>query len=162
MKRITKSLETLHLPRDKLLHTAYTPTKFKTEILPSEVINAVKKKPKPSEPNTVNCFTDGSKFNDEDGISRSGFGYLIWGENIRQNGSNYLGSYATVYQCELMAIQEAAFVMINKEVVNKKIIFYFTLTFIGISLNAQEGSKHTPWKLDGAIERIEKLRKGIN
>jgi ribonuclease HI len=124
MKRITRSLETLTLPRDKLLHTAYTPTKFKTEILPREQINAVKKKPKPSEPNTVNCFTDGSKFDGNDGVSRSGYGYLIWGENIRQNGFNYLGSLATVYQCELMAIQEAAFVMINNEVANKKIIFY--------------------------------------
>ena len=88
------------------------------------VINAVKKKPKPSEHNTINCFTDGSKFDGEDGKSRSGFGYSIWGENIRQNGFNYLGTYATVYQCELMAIQEAAFVMINKGVVDKKIIFY--------------------------------------
>ena len=124
MRKITKNLETLHLPRDKLLHTAYTPTKFSTEILPREVINAVKKKPKPTEPNTINCFTDGSKFDGRDGISRSGFGYLIWGENIKQNGFNYLGTHATVYQCELMAIQEAAFVMINKGIVNKKILFY--------------------------------------
>ena len=29
-----------------------------------------------------------------------------------------------------------------------------------IYLKAQDGSKHIPWKLDGALERIEKLRKG--
>ena len=68
MKRITKSLDTLHFPKDKLLHTAYIPTKFKTEILAREVVNATKKIPKPAEPNTINCFTDGSKFNDEKGV----------------------------------------------------------------------------------------------
>ena len=29
-----------------------------------------------------------------------------------------------------------------------------------INLEAQDGSKHIPWKLDGASERIEKVRKG--
>ena len=42
----------------------------------------------------------------------------------------------------------------------KKIIFFFTFFFIVINLKAQYGSKHIPWKLDGALERIEKLRKG--
>lgn len=41
-----------------------------------------------------------------------------------------------------------------------KIIIYFTVIFLGIKLKAQEGSKHIPWKLDGATERIEKVRKG--
>ena len=124
MKRITKSLETLHFPRDKLFHTAYVPTKFKTEILPRDVVNATNKIPEPAEPDTVHCFTDGSKFDDKRGVSKTGFGYLIWGEEIRQNGYNNLGMYATVYQCELMAIQEVAFVMINREVSNKKILFF--------------------------------------
>ena len=40
-----------------------------------------------------------------------------------------------------------------------KIIIYFTVIFLGIKLKAQEGSKHIPWKLDGATERIEKEEK---
>jgi GH35 family endo-1,4-beta-xylanase len=42
----------------------------------------------------------------------------------------------------------------------KKIIFFFTVIFILINIKAQDGSKHIPWKLDGALERIEKIRKG--
>lgn len=42
----------------------------------------------------------------------------------------------------------------------KKIIFFFTVIFLVINLKAQDGSKHIPWKLDGALERIEKIRKG--
>ena len=34
------------------------------------------------------------------------------------------------------------------------------VVFIVINLEAQDGSKHIPWKLDGASERIEKVRKG--
>ena len=124
MKRITSTLETLNFPKDKLIHTAYVSTNFKTEILPRDEINAIDKIPKPSKPNTVHCFTDGSKYVDKAGISKTGFGYMIWGENIRKNGYNNLGKHATVYQCELMAIQEAAFIMINENILNKKIIFY--------------------------------------
>ena len=80
MKRITKPLETLNFPKDKLIHTAYVSTNFKTEILPRDEINAIKKIPRPSEQNTVHCFTDGSKFVDKTGLSKTGFGYLIWGE----------------------------------------------------------------------------------
>ena len=32
------------------------------------------------------------------------------------------------------------------------------VVFIVINLEAQDGSKHIPWKLDGASERIEKVR----
>jgi hypothetical protein len=39
----------------------------------------------------------------------------------------------------------------------KKIIFFFTVIFILINLKAQDVSKHIPWKLDGALERIEKI-----
>ena len=42
----------------------------------------------------------------------------------------------------------------------KKIIFFFMVIFFVINLKAQDGSKHIPWKLDGALERIEKIRKG--
>ena len=67
----------------------------------------------------VNCFTDGSRFD-----NRSGYGYTIQGDGIKVNGYNSLGEYATVYQAELIAIQEAAFTMLGKEVRGKRITIY--------------------------------------
>ena len=37
---------------------------------------------------------------------------------------------------------------------------FLAFVFFGVSLNAQEYFVHTPWELDGAEERIEKIRKG--
>jgi len=114
-------METLHLPRDKLIQSEYVRTYFCTEILPREEINKNKKKPKPSERNTIHCFTDGSKIGDS-----SGYGYIIkdGGGQVKMQGYYNTGKYATVYQTELIAIQEAAFRMINADVRDKSIIFY--------------------------------------
>ena len=49
MRKLTRKLTTLGLPRDKLIHTAYVQTEFVTEIKPREVINQKKLKPKPDE-----------------------------------------------------------------------------------------------------------------
>lgn len=37
---------------------------------------------------------------------------------------------------------------------------FFAFVFFGVSVNAQEYIVHTPWELDGAEERIKKIRKG--
>ena len=37
---------------------------------------------------------------------------------------------------------------------------FFAFVFFGVSVNAQEHIVHTPWELDGAEERIKKIRKG--
>ena len=39
-------------------------------------------------------------------------------------------------------------------------VSYTVLAFFSLSVNAQEHLVHTPWQLDGAQDRIEKIRKG--
>ena len=121
IRRITSSMKTLHLPRDKLIHSEYICTLFKTEILPREVINRTKKKPRPPENNMIYCFTDGSK-----NKTSSGYGYLIndGTGQIKMHRYYNTGELATVYQTELLAIQEAAFRMVNAEIRNKSITFF--------------------------------------
>ena len=119
IKKLAKNLKLLHTPRDKMMNTAYIQTGFKTEIQERIIINQVMKRPGTVEVGAVNCFTDGSRFD-----NRSGYGYTIQGDGIKVNGYNSLGEYATVYQAELIAIQEAAFTMLGKEVRGKRITIY--------------------------------------
>ena len=40
------------------------------------------------------------------------------------------------------------------------IAVFFVLTFFALTASAQDHLVHTPWKLEGAYERIENIRKG--
>ena len=82
-------------------------------------MNREKRKPGQVASNTISCFTDGSKFGES-----SGYGYIIRGANIMQKCYYNPGNLTTVYQAELIAIQEAAFTMLVQEVRGKTITFY--------------------------------------
>ena len=121
IKRITNKMQTLHLPRDKLIHSEYISTLFNTEIPPREFFSKTDFKPRPPGENMIYCFTDGSK----DKVS-SGYGYIINDHEgqVKMHGYFNTGKLATVYQTELLAIQEAAFRMINSDIRNKSITFF--------------------------------------
>ena len=69
----------------------------------------------------IYCFTDGSKDKES-----SGYGYIINDHEgqVKMHGYFNTGKLATVYQTELLAIQEAAFRMINSDIRNKSITFF--------------------------------------
>lgn len=119
MRKLTRNFNTLELPRDKLIHTEYVQTNFVTEILPREIINQTKMKPKPEQKGVIRCFTDGSKFG-----KSTGYGYIIWGDDVKFQGFNNLGEHTTVYQTELIAISEATFTILSNNIINKNITFY--------------------------------------
>ena len=59
--------------------------------------------------NTVYCYTDGSKMN-----NHAGFGYQIRTKHVeKSNNYAFLGSIATVFQAEVIAIQRVALALIH-------------------------------------------------
>ena len=125
-KTHTKLVETLasqtpnlYMPTDKLINRHRIRTNFDTQINTREEINKTIKKPRPSKINTINCFTDGSRFDET-----SGAGYTIHNTTSHRNGFHNLGKYATVFQAEVVAILKATEVMIKEKTCNKHIEIY--------------------------------------
>ena len=119
IRRLARGLETIHMPRDRMINTEFIQTKFSTSISSRAEMNRTIKKPKPAGVNTINCFTDGSRTGEI-----SGCGFIIKGMNIHTQGFKNLGKYATVFQAEMFAIKDAADALIQREVKNKKIEFF--------------------------------------
>ena len=119
VENLAKETPTLFMPTDKMINREHIRTNFTTSISTREEMNRTIIVPKPNKPNTINVFTDGSRFDE-----CSGYGYTIHGENIRKNGYSTLGKYATVYQAEVTAIQEATRTLSQQQVVHKNIDFY--------------------------------------
>ena len=115
IKRLTSKMQTLHLPRDKMIHSEYITTLFNTTIPTRDSFILKNLKPKPPGENMIYCFTDGSKDKES-----SGYGYIINDHEgqVKMHGYFNTGKLATVYQTELLAIQEAAFRMINSDIRN--------------------------------------------
>ena len=76
-------------------------------------------RPMPLDVSTVNCFTDGSK-SDEG----TGAGYIIMSFQLRAQDYIYLGTYATVFQAEISAINMACLTLLDNGVTGKQIDFY--------------------------------------
>ena len=111
----------ISMPTDKLIYRELIPTYFRTFILSREIMNRTLVKPKPNEyeDNTINCCTDGSRFQ-----GNSGAGYIIMGENLKIHGFSFLGEHTTVYQSEIHAIIEATRSLLNENLENKTINYY--------------------------------------
>jgi len=75
IKRLAREIPLINQPRDRLINTEYLKTDFTTIIASREEVNMVLKKPRPTEPNTIYVFTDGSKNNQS-----SGSGWSIMGD----------------------------------------------------------------------------------
>ena len=116
VKRITRRFEFLHYPRDKLLNTEFISTNFNTEILSRKEANNRAHRPMPSHAWQINCYTDGSRFD-----NRSGYAYIIFGESFRKQDFKHLGREASVFQSEILAVQEAAHEMLIHEIEDKDI-----------------------------------------
>ena len=72
------------------------------------------------ESNLINVYTDGSK--DENG--NTGYAYLAWGQDIKKQKYGTLGKQASVFETEVVAIQEAAETLAIEGVENRIIKFY--------------------------------------
>ena len=118
---IAEQIPNIFMPSDKLLYRELVPTRFKTFIHTRERMNRTIIKPKPyeHEEKTINCCTDGSRFDD-----RSGAGYIIMGEDLKIHGFSFLGEHTTVYQSELHAIIEATLALLEVDPVDKTINYY--------------------------------------
>ena len=115
--KIAEEIPTISMPTDKMLNRQHIKTNFETFILTREEMNRSLKKPRPTTPNTIHIFTDGSRFN-----NKSGSGYLVQGhQNISFNGFHHLGELITVYQAEIHAIIEAASTLLQHQPTNQYI-----------------------------------------
>ena len=64
---------------------------------------------KPMENNLINVYTDGSK----DEKENTGYAYLAWGQEIKKQKYGALGKQTSVFETEVVAIQEAAEALIE-------------------------------------------------
>ena len=110
---------TLYMPIDKLINRHRVRTDFDTQINSREEINKTITIPRPNKKSTINCFTDGSRFDET-----SGAGFTIHSTNSHTNGFLNLGKYSTVFQAEVIAILRASETMINKKISNKQVEIY--------------------------------------
>ena len=120
VEELQKEIPELEYPTSLLKPKIMMAPSYSTNIQSREAItDKGKVRPKPKQPNTIHCFTDGSKIN-----KGSGAGYLIMGENIRSTGTITLGEDATVFQAEVFAITDASRKLISLQTKNKNIEFF--------------------------------------
>ena len=125
IKELATGIPLLYQPRDKLINTEYIKTDFSTTILSRIEFSRTTIPLKPEVPNTIYCYTDGSKDKNS-----SGSGYVINGTNddgetvIQAHGFSNLGKTSTVYQAEIQAITEGTRKLIELGTSNVTVHFY--------------------------------------
>ena len=119
VEMLTAQTPTLHMPTDKLINRLRIRTNFETKIESREEINKTIKIPRPNNHDIINCFTDGSRFDET-----SGAGYTIHSTTSHNNGFFNLGKYSTVFQAEVYAILQASETMNSKNITDKQIEIY--------------------------------------
>ena len=116
IERWIDNITGINMQRDKLKTKNHIQSKFQIEILERQIIKGREIKLTPVDPETVHCFTDGSK-ND---VS-SGAGYIIRGSNIKLQGYLNLGPHSTVFQTEIVAIAKTANQLLEHNITGKTI-----------------------------------------
>ena len=106
-------------PMDKTPFKVRVESKFETTIGDKIELTIVKIRPMPYDLDTINCFTDGSKSE-----SGTGAAYIIKGHQIKIQDFIHLGQLATIFQAEIFAISMASLVLLDKNIMGKKINFY--------------------------------------
>ena len=117
---LKQSITELQFPQDKSHIKARVINQFKTTQLSREYYKQHHVRPMPLDVSTVNCFTDGSKT--EEG--NTGAGYIIKSFQLRAQEFVYLGTYATVFQAEITAINMACLTLLDNNTTGKQIDFY--------------------------------------
>ena len=116
---IVDEIPEVRLPTDNLINKDYIVSMFNTIILSREELQDLDIRLTPVEPNTINCYTDGSKTN-----SGSGCAYILRGEGVKAQDYITLGNICTVFQAEVFAIGEACRKMISLGISGKTINLY--------------------------------------
>ncbi len=119
VETLTTQTPTLFMPTDKLINRHRIKTNFDTMIKSRDEINKTIKVPRPNNHHTINCFTDGSRFDET-----SGAGFTIHSTTSHINGFHNLGRYSTVFQAEVIAILQASEAMKTKNITGKQIEIY--------------------------------------
>lgn len=118
--KISREINELHMPTDKLTNKQYIDSKFKTNILDRSDFQDLEIKLKPDNPDEINCFTDGSRKD-----SSTGCGFIYRGRNnIIGQGYRNLGHLSTVFQAEITAINDASTKLVEKNTQDKIINFF--------------------------------------
>ena len=78
IRKLAKNIKTIFLPRDRMVHTQFVPTHFKTKIGTRQEARESNLKPGTKDQEVITCFTDGSKM-----AGRAGFGYIITGGGLK-------------------------------------------------------------------------------
>ena len=127
---ITRNIEGIHMPIDKLRYKQFLDSNFEIKILSREEIERAGIKLKPTEQDKIHVFTDGSK----DELS-SGCAFIYKGKH--EGGQNYrnLGKYSTVFLTEITAIEDAANRLLEIGARDKIIEFYVDSQAAILSLN---------------------------
>ncbi len=129
VRNLAKNIKSIFQPRDKMVNTQFVPTNFDTKIGTRQEARNIDLRPGNKNQEDIMCFTDGSKMNE-----RAGFGYITGG-GLKISGSQHLGRDTTVYQAELLALAEAAFTLISKNVKGRNIRFYLDNTSAITAIN---------------------------
>ena len=118
--KIIDEIPEVRVPTDNLLNKEYIVSNFNTIIRDRNDLNSLNIKVTPTEINTINCYTDGSKTN-----YGSGCAYMFR-SNERVKAQDYLslGNICTVFQAEVFAIGEASRKMMNLGITGKTINFF--------------------------------------
>ena len=113
-------MKELDHPQDKLIVKEKVIALYETRIETRENIRKEDTKPMPkNKMTTISCFTDGSK--SEEG---TGAGYSIMGATTTKQESIYLGDETTIFQAEVVAINEASMELIQRKITQKQINFH--------------------------------------
>ena len=120
VEKLTRGLTNLRQKTDKLQNTDRQQTLFDTRIGDRKTLNETKFRPKPQDLGIINCFTDGSKGDNEN----TGSAFLNMHMNWKTDGFFRLKDYNTVYQAEVHAIKQAADNLLQKNIQDHKINFY--------------------------------------
>jgi ribonuclease HI len=117
--KLAREIPEVYLPTDKLLIKELGVSNFNTVINSRTEMEGKVIKLTPRTDGTINCYTDGSKTG-----KGSGYGYIIRGGNIKNQGFDHLGKSASVFQAEITALSSAGKEMLNLNTENKTINFH--------------------------------------
>ena len=119
LEAIRKEIPEAYFPLDRTQNKVRMLSRFETVIGNRKELTRHKIRPKPLDPEAINCFTDGSKTE-----AGTGAAYIIMGNQLKTQDYAYLGHTTTVFQAEITAISMAMIDLLGRDTMGKNISIY--------------------------------------
>ena len=116
---IREQIPEAHFPLDKTSNKVRLLSRFETIIGNKTELTKHKIRPKPVDPETINCFTDGSKTD-----LGTGAAFIAFGHQLKIQDYANLGQTTTVFQAEITAISMATIELLDKNIMGKNVNMY--------------------------------------